>query len=132
MMKEWLRYVGEIAVVIINVIALLIIVIGTVEAFVRSLIILFTPSPAGRQFHTAYLRYGRWLVAGLTFQIAADIIETAVAPTWLELGRLGALAVLRTFTNYFLERDLFEIEKRAALSADREHRPADDEAHGNR
>ncbi len=115
MMKEWLNYVGEIAVVIINAMALLIIVIGTIEAFVRSLIILFRPAPAGRQFHTAYLRSGRWLVAGLTFQIAADIIETAVAPTWLELGRLGALAVLRTFTSYFLERDLFEIEKRAAL-----------------
>lgn len=115
MMKEWLNYVGEIAVVIINAMALLIIVLGTIEAFIRSIIILFKPKPAGRQFHNAYLRYGRWLVAGLTFQIAADIIKTAVAPTWLELGRLGALAVLRAFTNYFLERDLFEIEKRAAL-----------------
>jgi len=53
----------------------------------------------------------RWLVAGLTFQLAADIIGTSVVPTWDEVGRLGAIAVIRTFLNYFLERDLTEVEQ---------------------
>ena len=55
------------------------------------------------------MRYGHWLVAGLTFQLAADIIETSIAPTWQEVGQLGAIAVIRTFLNYFLERDLAEL-----------------------
>ena len=58
-------------------------------------------------------RLGRWLVAGLTFQLAADVIETAIAPQWDDIGRLGAIAVIRTFLNYFLERDLSEVERAA-------------------
>jgi uncharacterized membrane protein len=56
-----------------------------------------------------WLRYGRWLVAGLTFQLAADIIGTSIAPTWQEVGQLGAIAAIRTFLNFFLERDLAEL-----------------------
>jgi uncharacterized membrane protein len=58
------------------------------------------------------LHYARWLIAGLTFQIAADVIETSIAPTWEEIGHLGAIAVIRTFLNFFLERDLAEVQQR--------------------
>jgi uncharacterized membrane protein len=60
------------------------------------------------------VRYGRWLVAGLTFQLAADIIATSITPTWQEVGQLGAIAVIRTFLNYFLERDLAELRDSGA------------------
>jgi uncharacterized membrane protein len=59
-----------------------------------------------------WLRYARWLVAGLTFQLAADILETAIAPTWQDIGQLAAIAVIRTFLNFFLERDLQEALQR--------------------
>ena len=59
-----------------------------------------------------WLRYGRWLVAGLTFQLAADILETSIAPSWDEVGKLAAIAAIRTGLNYFLERDLNEIAGR--------------------
>ncbi len=52
---------------------------------------------------------GRWLVAGLTFQLAADVLETAVTTSWDEVARLAAIAAIRTFLNYFLERDLGEV-----------------------
>ncbi len=68
----------------------------------------FTPSPAGKHFHAAYIQYARWLVGGLTFQLAADIVESAFSPSWDEIGRLAAIAVIRTFVNYFLESDLAE------------------------
>jgi uncharacterized membrane protein len=51
-------------------------------------------------------------VAGLTFQLAADIVHTAIAPTWDDIGRLGAIAVIRTFLSYFLERDVEEVRRR--------------------
>jgi uncharacterized membrane protein len=60
----------------------------------------------------AWLRYARWLVAGLTFQLAADIIETSTTTSWDTLGRLGAIAVIRTFLNYFLERDVIDVRER--------------------
>ena len=51
-------------------------------------------------------------MAALTFQLAADIIESSIAPTWESIGQLGAVAVIRTFLNYFLERDLNETRER--------------------
>ncbi len=45
-------------------------------------------------------------MAGLTFQLAADIIETSISTNWQTIGRVGAIAVIRTFLNYFLERDV--------------------------
>ena len=53
-------------------------------------------------------RYGMWLLLGLEFELAADIISSVVAPTWQDIGQLGAIAVIRTFLNYFLEKDLEE------------------------
>jgi len=53
-----------------------------------------------------WLRFGVWLMLGLEFELAADIVRTAIAPSWTEIGQLGAIAVIRTFLNYFLERDV--------------------------
>jgi uncharacterized membrane protein len=58
------------------------------------------------------MSFGRWLVAGLTFQLAADIVDTTLAPSWGDIGKLGAIAVIRTFLNYFLNRDLDAIVAR--------------------
>jgi uncharacterized membrane protein len=115
-MKEWLTFIVEYAVLIIQAMALVIIIIGTIEAFLRSLCAVFSPSAGGRPFRDAYLRYARCLVGGLTFQLAADILATSIAPTWDEIGRVGAIAVIRTFLNFFLERDLAEVERLEAGS----------------
>jgi uncharacterized membrane protein len=54
----------------------------------------------------ARLRLGRWLALALELTLAADILRTAVAPTWDEIGKLAAIATLRTALNYFLEREI--------------------------
>jgi uncharacterized membrane protein len=48
---------------------------------------------------------------GLEFELAADIVRTAIAPTWNEIGQLAAIALIRTFLNFFLEKDLEEYEE---------------------
>ena len=111
-MKELLAIATHHAVTIIQMMALLIVVFGTVQAFIRSVRAMFNSTQKGRNFHASYIQYARWLVAGLTFQLAADIIETAISPDWDDIGRLAAISVIRTFVNYFLERDLAEVEKR--------------------
>ncbi|MDX8444460.1 DUF1622 domain-containing protein [Mesorhizobium captivum] len=98
------------AVLLIDAIALITVVYGTIEAFVGALGGMFIPS-ASDQLRGIWLRYARWLVAGLTFQLAADIVETMTRPEWDEVGRLAAIAAIRTFLNYFLERDMSEVRE---------------------
>lgn len=57
------------------------------------------------------LSLGRTLALALEFLLGADILKTAVAPTWNDIGQLAAIAVLRTGLNYFLERELREADK---------------------
>ncbi|MGH7466690.1 MAG: DUF1622 domain-containing protein [Longimicrobiales bacterium] len=55
------------------------------------------------------------LLLGLEFMLAADIVRTAIAPTWQDIGQLAAIAAIRTVLSYFLERDLEQApEQRAA------------------
>ena len=92
-------------------VAALIIGLAVVQATVRALAAFFRHSTAGTPARHAYadkeeirLRLGRWLALGLEFLLAADILRTAVAPTWNEIGQLAAIAVLRTALNYFLQK----------------------------
>ncbi|AUU24443.1 hypothetical protein MC60_018980 [Aeromonas caviae] len=52
------------------------------------------------------LCFGSWLILALEFQLAADILATTVAPSKEELVRLAIIAVIRTFLNYFLGKEL--------------------------
>lgn len=55
-----------------------------------------------------FVRFGRWLIMGLQFALAADIVRSVISPSWNDIGQLAAIAVIRTFLNYFLEKDLEE------------------------
>ncbi len=54
------------------------------------------------------LTLARFLALALEFQLGADILSTAIAPTWTQIGKLGAIAVIRTALNYFLTREMQE------------------------
>lgn len=59
--------------------------------------------------HTNFrMTFGGWLVLALEFQLAADIVSTILAPTNNHLIQLGAVALIRTFLNYFLNKELIE------------------------
>jgi uncharacterized membrane protein len=115
-MKEWLTFVTEYAIVIINALALVIIVVGTIEAFINGLRLMFS-SLSGHESSDVWLRYARWLVGGLTFQLTADIIETSIITSWDAVGRIAAAAVIRMFLNYSLERDPTEVHERQRATA---------------
>lgn len=108
-MQEILHIASAYSVLAINLMALVVIVFGTVEAFWSGLGVMIRPADGESRLSRSYVRFGRWLVAGLTFQLAADVIETATTSTangWYDIGRLAAVAVIRTFLSYFLERDM--------------------------
>src|SRR5215212_3864417 len=52
------------------------------------------------------LYLGNFLALGLEFQIGADILSTAVAPTLDEVLLLGSIVLIRTVLNYFLWKEL--------------------------
>ncbi|BDI19643.1 hypothetical protein ANSO36C_54450 [Nostoc cf. commune SO-36] len=58
------------------------------------------------------LQLGRVLALGLEFTVASDILRTAVAPTRQDILNLGAIVLLRTLLNYFLEREIQQGEQR--------------------
>lgn len=104
-MREWLGLISEPVITALDAIALLVIVVGTIEVSVN--VVRAAIKPLGNQeARKVWLRYARWLVAALTFQLAADIIETSVTTSWQTIGRLAAIAVIRTFLDYYLERDV--------------------------
>ncbi|TGE28300.1 DUF1622 domain-containing protein [Hymenobacter metallicola] len=94
--------------------------IETVGAFIIGLGILV----AGRLFVLALwhrrtadftairLTLARYLALALEFQLGADILSTAIAPSWEQIGKLGAIAVIRTALNFFLSKEMKD-EQRA-------------------
>ena len=109
-LRDWLTLATEQAVLVIDFVALAVIVFGTLQALL-GMVRLFMSS-SGHLRRDVWLRYARWLIAGLTFQLAADIIETSITTDWEAIARVAALAVIRTFLNYFLERDLEDTRER--------------------
>lgn len=59
-------------------------------------------------FTNARFILARYLALALEFQLAADVLETAIAPEWTKIGQLAAIAAIRTALNYFLNRELVE------------------------
>lgn len=64
------------------------------------------------------VRFGSSLTLALELLLAADILQTAVAPTWEDIGKLAAIAAIRTVLNYFLEKELQQVEQRLELPAE--------------
>ena len=100
----------------IEVAAAIIIGFAAVEATLRALP-LFVPrrSPLHDDVEIIRLRLGRWLTLAIEFELAADILRTAVTPTWNDIGQLAAIVVLRTVLNYFLQREVGKAESRGKL-----------------
>jgi len=69
-------------------------------------------------FFEVKLCLGSWLALALEFQLGADILATTVAPSFQSLGQLGAIAVIRTFLNYFLSKEIeseYELQKKSKI-----------------
>ena len=100
-----LEQVVQVVVPVIEGARALVIVLGAVLAFGRFLVALLTRGVDPRGFVAVRLGLGRYLALGLEFQLAGDVLRTAVAPTLDELAVLAAVAGIRTALNFFLERE---------------------------
>ncbi len=124
-----LREVVDVLVRLVEAAGALIIFIGAIWAFLKFLRAGFDRSrgdPA-TSFVAIRLSLGRFLALGLEFQLAGDVLRTAIAPSFTEIGQLAAIAAIRTALNYFLAREIAneraEIERQNE-ARDRRSRPA--------
>lgn len=86
--------------------AALVIGLAAAEATVKSLVLFVKRGAPPEQKNEVRLTLGRWLAIGLELELGADILNTAVTPTWNDIEKLAAIAGLRTALNYFLEREI--------------------------
>jgi uncharacterized membrane protein len=106
--EELLHTIGHYVALGLEAIAIAVIAVGAVEAMFGIVRAAFRSDVTNQDRRHVWLMFARWLVAGLTFQLSADIVNTSLSPTWDELGHLASIAAIRTFLSFFLDRELDE------------------------
>ncbi len=111
--KLWIEYLAR----AVEIAAAIIIGIAAVQATVRSLILFVQPSAPPEAKNGVRLTLGRWLAVALELELAADILNTAVTPSWTDIEKLAAIAALRTALNFFLEKEIEQEAQPAQIAA---------------
>jgi uncharacterized membrane protein len=68
-------------------------------------------------FGEVRITFARYLTLALELQLAADILSTSVSPSWDQIGKLAAIAVIRTALNFFLTQEMREEDRAASAPA---------------
>ena len=108
-MEEFARDFVDALIPIVELIGAIEIGLGVFIAFGAYLLSEVRVRP--RPYEAIRLLLGRFLALGLEFQLASDILGTAVSPTFEEIGKLGAIAAIRTILNYFLAQEIARAER---------------------
>lgn len=103
-LEEQVKALVALIIPVAEAIGAVVIGVGVVVAFVTYALseLRIRPVP----YERVRLLLGRFLALGLEFQLASDILSTAVSPSFAEIGKLGAIATIRTVLNFFLAREI--------------------------
>jgi len=106
--EEILKHLAAYTALSVEAIAVVLIAYGAAEALLKTLNHVLRGRSISGWRKELFVRFGMWLLLGLLFALAADIVRSVISPTWQDIGELAAIAAIRTFLNYFLEKDLEE------------------------
>ncbi len=108
--------------IVIESIALLILALAIVRAVKR---LLWHSHKIEREEKLSQVRLdlGKALALSLEFLLAADIVATAVSPSWNAVGKLAAISAIRTFLNFFLEREVRLLAKEKPIKSPKIKKP---------
>ena len=95
--------------------AALIIIVGALKALCIYLLRATLSKCHVRQIGLSRIELGHSLSLALEFLVGADILKTAIAPTWNDIGQLAAIITIRTVLNFFLTWEVEQSEKEIAL-----------------
>jgi uncharacterized membrane protein len=97
----------------IDVVMVIIVAIGSVRAVFALANCLLQGKGLAPGIREIWLHYAAWILLALEFALAADLIDTVIAPSWEDIGQLGAIAAIRIALGYFLGRDIEEYSARS-------------------
>ncbi|MFN3359935.1 MAG: DUF1622 domain-containing protein [Pseudanabaenaceae cyanobacterium] len=99
-LEEGLKVIGAFCKLVLEAVSILCIVLGFLITFVGGV--------RAKKFINLRLQFGVWLSLALEFQLAADIMATTLSTNLKDLVKLVILALVRTFLNFFLQREIKE------------------------
>jgi uncharacterized membrane protein len=111
MPEEFLKQLADWIGLLTEATAAVFVAYGAVEAIAKVFSHVLNRRPAVAWRRELFVGLGVWLLLALLFGLAADIVRSLIAPTWEDIGQLAAIAAIRTFLNYFLEKDIDEVSK---------------------
>jgi uncharacterized membrane protein len=91
--------------------AVFVVAFGALQAMAALLKAIANGQATGLEGRQIWLRFATWILLGLEFALAADILRTAVAPTWDDISKLAVIATIRTMLNYFLAKDIMAFDR---------------------
>ena len=91
--------------------AIIIVAVGSIRGADQHRPIVAERKSLGPKKRVVRFEFARWLVAGLTFQLAADIVSTSFFMIWSDVGRLAAITAIWTFLSFFLDREVEETRR---------------------
>jgi uncharacterized membrane protein len=91
--------------------AVLVVSYGAIQALAGVIACAFGRSADAMRGREIWLKFATWILLALEFALAADLVRTAVAPTWDDISKLAVIATIRTMLNYFLAKDIAEFDR---------------------
>jgi len=89
-MRDMFKEIADSLALAVEASAVLIIAYGAIEAIGGSIRAVARQRSKTGQRKEVWLRFGVWLLLGLEFELAADIIRTAISPTWTDYRTAGS------------------------------------------
>jgi len=110
-MEETFRTIASYVALMLESLVVLTVAIGALEAIYRILIATVVRRSSSWDRRGVWLGFAVWILLSLEFALGADIVRTAIAPSWEDIGKLGVIALIRTGLGFFLGRDLETVEE---------------------
>jgi uncharacterized membrane protein len=113
-MEETIKRIAGFTSTLVEIVAIAVIALALLQFLISFIRTRFTKQ-SNETNAWLRVRFGSSLTVALELLLAADILATAVAPSWDDIGKLAAIAAIRTALNYFLEKELKDLEERVPV-----------------
>jgi uncharacterized membrane protein len=116
-LELYFKEIASLLALIVEGAAIMVVTFGALQALLRVAGLVLRAGFPSSAVKPIWLGFAAWIVLSLEFALAADIIRTAIAPTWQDIGQLAAIAAIRTALNYYLEKDIDAVTDKEGLAA---------------
>ena len=107
-LEEGIHQAAEYVALGVDIIMVSVVVVGSVRAVIAVVNCVRKGRGLAPGIREIWLHYAAWILLALEFALAADLIDTVIAPSWEDIGQLGSIAAIRIALGYFLGRDISE------------------------